>query len=99
MRWLGQLFLGTTFALCFWMSVNMLGNTLLGNDLTWDSPGMTDFGSVLFQLAVWIAVAFFGIFRFFAYIDRRIRLEGWELDLRHQGRGPRPGGKSRLMRI
>ena len=37
---------------------------------------------LLFQAGVWIAVAFFGVYRFFAYIDRRIRLEGWELDLR-----------------
>ena len=36
----------------------------------------------LIQGAVWIAVAFFGVYRFFSYIDRRIRLEGWELDLR-----------------
>jgi len=31
---------------------------------------------------VWIAIAFFGVFRFLSYIDRRIRLEGWELELR-----------------
>ncbi len=81
MRWLGQLFLGTTFALCVLMSVQTLGSTLIGNELTWYRPGMSDLDGLLFQAAVWVAVAFFGVYRFFAYIDRRIRLEGWELDL------------------
>jgi hypothetical protein len=82
MRWLGQLFLGATFALCFWVSATILSTTLIGNELTWYSPGMNDVGGLLFQTGIWIAVAFFGVYRFFSYIDRRIRLEGWELDLR-----------------
>jgi hypothetical protein len=82
MRWLGQLFLGTTFAVCFLMSAKTLGSTLIGNELTWYRPGMSDANGLLFQAAVWIAIAFFGVYRFFSYIDQRIRLEGWELDLR-----------------
>jgi hypothetical protein len=81
-RWLGQLFLGTSFALCFWMSASAMGSTLFGKELTWAKPSLSDASGVLFQAGVWIAVAFFGVYRFFAYIDRRIRLEGWELDLR-----------------
>ena len=81
-RWLGQLFLGTIFAYCFWTCAHVLGGALIGNDLTWANPGMGDLSGGLFQAGVWIAVAFFGVYRFFAYIDRRIRLEGWELDLR-----------------
>ena len=80
-RWLGQLLLGTTFALCVLMSVKVLGSTLFGNELTWYRPGMGDLNGLLFQAAVWVAVAFFGVYRFFAYVDRRIRLEGWELDV------------------
>jgi hypothetical protein len=64
------------------MSVRTIGSALIGNELTWYSPGLSDRNGLLFQGAVWIAVAFFGVYRFFAYIDRRIRLEGWELDLR-----------------
>jgi hypothetical protein len=82
MRWLFQLTLGATFAICFLMSLTTLGTALVGNDVTWYSPGLSDLSGLLFQAAVWIAVAFFGVYRFLAYIDRRIRLEGWELDLR-----------------
>ncbi len=81
-RWVGQLLLGTIFAYCFWMSATTLSSTLIGNELTWYSPGSSDMGGLLFQAGVWIAVAFFGVYRFFSYIDRRIRLEGWELNLR-----------------
>jgi hypothetical protein len=81
-RWLGQLFLGTIFVYCFWTCAHVLGGALIGNDLTWANPGLGDVSGALFQAGTWIAVAFFGVYRFFAYIDRRIRLEGWELDLR-----------------
>jgi hypothetical protein len=81
-RWLGQLFLGTIFALCFWASARTLSSAMIGDDLTWYRPGLSDLSGVLFQAGVWIAIAFFGVYRFLAYIDRRTRLEGWELDLR-----------------
>jgi hypothetical protein len=81
-RWLGQIALGLTFALCFQKGVTSLVSVLVGGELTWDQPGLSDFGGLLFQTAVWIAIAFFGIVRFLSYIDRRIRLEGWEIELR-----------------
>ena len=34
------------------------------------------------QVAIWIVVAFSALARFLTYIDRRIRLEGWEVELR-----------------
>ncbi len=73
-----------------------MARRLIGNELTWYSPGMSRPASgLLFQTGVWIAVAFFGVYRFFSYIDRRIRLEGWELDLRlkavARGLEARPG--------
>ena len=60
-----------------------------GDELTWYRPGLSDLSGHLFQVAVWIAISFFGVFRFLSYIDRRIRLEGWELELRlkEAGRG------------
>jgi hypothetical protein len=82
MRWLGQIVLGAIFAVCVLLSVRTIGGALIGDELTWYSPGMADRNGLVFQAAVWIAVAFFGVYRFFSYIDRRIRLEGWELDLR-----------------
>jgi hypothetical protein len=64
------------------MSAKTMGSMLIGKELTWANPSFSDLSGVLFQAGVWIAVAFFGVYRFMAYIDRRIRLEGWELDLR-----------------
>jgi len=82
LRWMGQIFLGSIFALCFWMSAETLSRALAGDELTWYQPGLGDLGGLLFQAAVWIAISYFGVFRFLSYIDRRIRLEGWELELR-----------------
>jgi hypothetical protein len=81
-RLLGQLFLGTAFALCVSMSAATVTGALVGSTLTWYEPGSSDMNGVLFQSSVWFAIAFFGVYRFLAYIDRRIRLEGWELELR-----------------
>jgi hypothetical protein len=82
MRWFAQLALGGIFAVCFWMCAKSLGSTLIGEELTWYRPGMNDLGGILFQASVWIAVAFFAVYRYFAYVDRRIRLQGWELGMR-----------------
>jgi hypothetical protein len=82
LRWMAQVALGLTFALCFWTGAESISSTFIGNDLTWYRPGWNDLNGHLFQLAVWIAIAFFAVFRFLSYIDRRIRLEGWELAFR-----------------
>jgi hypothetical protein len=82
MRWMGQIIVGLIFAVCFRMGAETVGSVLAGSELTWDRPGLGDRGGLLFQTGVWIAIAFFGIVRFLAYIDRRIRLEGWEIELR-----------------
>jgi hypothetical protein len=87
LRWMAQVVLGTTFALCFWMGTESISSTFLGNELTWYRPGLSDLSGLLFQVAVWIAIAFFGVFRFLSYIDRRTRLEGWELELRLKDAG------------
>jgi hypothetical protein len=89
LRWMAQVVLGATFALCFWMGTESISSTFLGDELTWYRPGLSDLSGLLFQVAVWIAISFFGVFRFLSYIDRRIRLEGWELELRlkEAGRG------------
>ena len=53
------------------------------------SARTSDFGDLLFQTGVWIAIAFFAVVRFLSYIDRRIRLEGWEIELRLKSVGRR----------
>ena len=82
LRWIGQIMLGAFFALCFWMSAKTLSGALAGDELTWYRPGLSDLGGVFFQVGIWIAIAYFGVFRFLSYIDWRIRLEGWALELR-----------------
>ena len=39
------------------------------------------------QLGTWLAVGYCGVVRFLSYIDQRIRLEGWELELRMKALG------------
>ena len=78
---------GAMFALCFEMGTRTLTAVMAGGDLTWDEPGLADLSGVLFQIGVWLAVAFFGVVNFLSYIDRRIRLEGWEIELRLKSAG------------
>jgi hypothetical protein len=85
--WVAQVALGTTFVLCFWTGSNTILSALFGAELTWSRPRMSWLSEWLFHAAIWIAVAYFGTFRFLSYIDRRIRLEGWELELRLKAAG------------
>jgi hypothetical protein len=87
LRWITQISLGTIFALCFWMCAQTLTGALAGEELTWYRPGSSDLAGLFFQAGVWIAIAFFAVFRFLSYIDRRIRLEGWALALALKGVG------------
>ena len=81
-RWLGQIALGLTFAFCFQKGAETFSSVLAGGDVTWEQAAQVDVGDLLFQAGVWIAIAFFTVVRFLSYIDRRIRLEGWEIELR-----------------
>jgi hypothetical protein len=81
-RWIGQVILGATFALCFQNGAETLGSVLGGGELSWEQSGELDVSDLLFQAGVWIAIAFFAVVHFLSYIDRRIRLEGWEIELR-----------------
>jgi hypothetical protein len=79
-RALVQLFFGSLFVLCFWFAL-MTATDLLFSGWSWEefeAPGLYEWQT---QLGIWIAIAFFGIVRFLAYIDQRIRLEGWEVEL------------------
>jgi hypothetical protein len=81
-QWLAQLFFGLMFALAFWLGAQTLFRELTETEVTWEQPAWIELRRPLFQLGVWIAVAFFGVARFFSYIDQRTRLEGWEVSLR-----------------
>lgn len=78
---LAQFFFGTLFVLAFWAGSGALMKALFSSELTWE-PTWNDLVGPRFHFAIWVAIEFFGIARFFNYIDQRIRLEGWEVELR-----------------
>jgi hypothetical protein len=81
-RWLAQLAFGGLFVVAFWLGTGSLSHALIGREVTWDEPGWRDLFGARTQCALWLAVAFFAVARFLMYIDQRIRLEGWEVELR-----------------
>jgi hypothetical protein len=81
LRWIAQIALGLIFVICFSVGSDAIVSVLMGDELTWTRPETSGLGGALFEAAIWTAIAYFGIYRFLAYIDRRIRLEGWELEL------------------
>ncbi len=86
-RWIAQVFIGLLFVGCFWFGTGMMISSLTTSELTWHEPGWGDLYGVRCQLAIWLAISFFGVARYLAYIDQRIRLEGWEVKLRLQAVG------------
>jgi hypothetical protein len=77
-----QLILTYLFAMLFYVGMSNLGAAVIAEELTWDVPEGSLFAGWLFQLPIWLATAFFAVARFLTYIDQRIRLEGWEVELR-----------------
>jgi hypothetical protein len=81
-RWLAQVVFGAMFVVAFWVASQRMWEMLTGGDLTWEEPEWASLTDPRAQIGVWIAVAFFAVARFLTYIDQRIRLEGWEVELR-----------------
>lgn len=65
--------LGLAITGVFWFAVSSLTN-----DWTWRST-MT---FVVTPLSLWMLVSYVTVFRFLSYLDLRIRLEGWEVELK-----------------
>jgi hypothetical protein len=86
-RWLAQVAFGALFVAAFWIASRTAREMLTGGELTWDEPEWTALAGLRTQVGVWIAVAFFTVVRFLTYIDQRIRLEGWEVELRLRAAG------------
>jgi len=87
-RWIGQLFFGLLFVVCFRVGGDSIWKAMTSG-IVWDPGGSEatfeawfDPSHPLTRVGIWIAIAFFGVSRFLTYIDRRIRLEGWEVELR-----------------
>lgn len=72
------------FALIFWAGTGQIFDLLfdLGGLSDGDGDGEDLFFDPRLQAGIWIGLAFLAVFRFLLYIDQRIRLEGWEVELR-----------------
>jgi hypothetical protein len=70
------------FATMFYLGMSRIGQAMIAEELTWDAPEGSLTAGWLFQLPIWLVTAFFAVVRFLTYIDQRIRLEGWEVELR-----------------
>jgi hypothetical protein len=81
-RWLAQCAFGAMFVVAFGVAGASALEMLAGGDLAWEEPEWATLTGPRAQLGVWLAVAFFAVVRFLTYIDQRIRLEGWEVELR-----------------
>jgi hypothetical protein len=77
-----QLALVYLFATMFYIGTGRLYQAVMVEELTWDFPSQELFAGLRFQIPMWLIVAFFAVVRFLTYIDQRIRLEGWEVELR-----------------
>jgi hypothetical protein len=86
--WLGQIFFGAVFVVCFSAGMRFITSVIIKGESTWYEESTKNLQSFRFQAACWLAISFFGVARFLTYIDQRIRLEGWavELTLRSAGR-------------
>jgi hypothetical protein len=94
-QWLSQVTFGSMFVLAFWVaSARVVG--VFEGELTWVDSGFDLVFNAWAIVGVWVAMAFFAVVRFLTYIDQRIRLEGWEVELRLRavGRTMREGLES-----
>lgn len=82
LHWVGQFFFACIFLICFLLGTGAVENALFTSELTWDRPTFSDLAGFQFQLGLWLVIGFFAVVRFLTYIDQRIRLEGWEVELR-----------------
>ena len=76
-----------TFAVAAYLGIGRLARVVLSEQPTWDMPEGSALASSAFQAPVWAALAFLAVVRFLTYIDQRIRLEGWEVELRLRAAG------------
>jgi len=96
-QWAFLVLAGALFVTAFRWSVEVLTSLLMQDtsESSWASEsGAAALGGWLFdlkdwraQVGIWVVVAFAALVRFLTYIDRRIRLEGWEVELRLRAAG------------
>jgi hypothetical protein len=75
-RWAGTAAAGGLLFLSLWLSLWATAGMLL-DEWQWQSAMI----AVYYPLALWIVVGYLTVVRFLAYLDLRIRREGWEVEL------------------
>ncbi len=83
-RWLGAFAVGALLYVSVLFSIYIVAGMLL-NEWTLSGPVFT----ICLPLAMWLLVGFFAVVRFLAYLDLRIRCEGWEVELVMRAEGAR----------
>lgn len=81
-QFLAYVIASAAFIVCCYVGSGTILNSIFDSNLTWEEPDFADLTGLRVQIPLWIAIGFGAIVRFFSYIDQRIRLEGWEVELR-----------------
>lgn len=76
LQWLTAIVFGLLLIVSIIGSCYLMRGELLGN---WEHDWI--FISVCYPMSIWLVIGYLAVFRFLAYLDLRIRREGWELEL------------------
>lgn len=102
--WLAQMGFGALFLLGFRTAASSLWNLIVRGTLAPTFPDWNDDAAMIefvcgptVQAGAWIVVTFFATANFLSYIDQRIRIEGWavEVSLSEVARGMRENDRVR----
>jgi hypothetical protein len=93
-RFMGAAFFGVLLT-CMLLGVLLFIKGVATGSWAWDAW----FDHLLFPLTMWLVGLFLAVYRFLAYLDSRIRLEGWEIELRLRAEAERLAQKSRKPKV
>lgn len=83
-RWMAAAAFGALLSVAIWYSLCLADYIMAGGKWLDQAAWL-----VYYPLAIWASLAFFAIVRFLAYLDLRIRREGWEVELLMRAEGHR----------
>ena len=75
LRAIGAMLLAIMLIIALWATADFLLENVFGFHAMWLAK------AILLQGALWIVAIYFTAARFLSYLDQRIRLEGWEVEL------------------
>lgn len=83
-RWLGAMGVGVLLFVTWWVFLVVM-TWVLVSEWEWEGTAYT----VYYPLALWLVGGYLTVVRFLAYLDLRIRREGWEVELMMRAEGAR----------